>query len=474
MTATFWSGFSKRINSTLKPSGTGTDHDCKLKEDCSEHDPVLLLQSTTQYDYAYISAWGKYYFVRDIVSKSNTISEYHLSEDTLATYKTYIGNTIARIIYAASAVRDPYLVDPRIQIYNSRQKLGSTATAGAIFTGNNYIMTVVSSDNNNDSTGIGVTYYLNETAMRKVRQWFSSTAVYDAIQNFFKGNKPIDGILSIKWIPYTIPSSMLDTPNPKAITIGNQSTVTGTFDNSDVVSIVKGFPLINNSTSLNVHLRYNDFRSFEPYTTGQIFLPGVGNIDLKMADWYGSGKINVSYSIEAITGNVLYMLFDDDGALIQTCQTNVAADCPLSQVSMNGGNIMTSIGTAVGGIASIALAGVTGGGSLAVAGGAAAAIAGAANTVLACNQHAMSISGGVGGRLTKLYPYIDHIEYSVDTEDPTDSGYVSKHGYPHAGTAQISLFSGYVQCDGASVSCPGNASEKEEINNYLNTGFFYE
>ena len=45
MNVTFYN-FTKRRNSTKIPTGAGTVKDCKLKDNCSVHDPVILLASS--------------------------------------------------------------------------------------------------------------------------------------------------------------------------------------------------------------------------------------------------------------------------------------------------------------------------------------------------------------------------------------------------------------------------------------------
>lgn len=481
MTVTFWSGFSKRINSTLLPTGTGTGHDCKLKEDCSEHDPVLLVQSTSQYDYAYIATWGKYYYVRDIVSKSNTISEYHLSEDTLATYKAYIGNTIARVIYAASATRDPYLVDSRIQVKNSRRidrDAGSSVFSGS----KGYILTVYADEASIPSTGFSVSYLLSENGMNKVRDWFGMTGAAAAFRQYFNGT-PLQSVFSCKCIPYF--SELANNTNNAVYT--NHMYIADRSSSQDNVSwdpstppdlcYIKGRPIISGSQTFDTGLGYSDFRKYEPYTKSFIFLPGIGCVALSRNEFTGS-SFDVNYDIDAVTGDIKYTIWSGT-TLVCEFNGNIASNCPLGQMVSNSQGVMTSIGQTAGGIVSLAgaiAATVASEGATApmIAGAAAATIAGVANTVMSFNQHTPSVTGSNSSILVAENRIINYYELSVDTEDPTNANYVSQKGYPYAGTTTISSFSGFVQCEGASVACPGNANEKEEINNYLNTGFFYE
>ena len=483
MTVTFYSGFSKRINSTKQPV-SGTDHDCKLKEDCSEHDPVLILQSTAQYDYAYISAWGKYYFVRDIVSKSYTISECHLSEDVLATYKSYIGSTSARVVYAASAVRDPWLVDSRIQIKNSRvlDRKAGTSVFGAQ---KGYIVTVYADEASVKSSGFSVSYLLSDTGMDIMRDWFGRTDAAGAFRQYFNGT-PLQAVFSCKVVPYF--SEIADSGSGTSPYTAMASNMYIADRSSSLDSISWGLnslwafkvarPILSGSYTFNLsNFGYSDFRRFEPYTRSFLYLPGIGCIAICRNE-ITSNSLEVKWDIDVITGDIKYTIWSGNN-IISECNGNVACDCPLGQMVMNSQGVMTSIGATVGGAVSLAgaiAATVASEGATApmIAGAAAATIAGVANTVLSYNQHTPSITGTNSNILVQEYRMMNYYELSVDTEDPTDSGYVALKGYPHAGTAQISSFSGFVQCEGASVSCPGNASEKEEINNYLNTGFFYE
>lgn len=99
---------------------------------------------------------------------------------------------------------------------------------------------------------------------------------------------------------------------------------------------------------------------------------------------------------------------------------------------------------------------------------------GAANTVLADNKRSVMTSGSIGGRMIQTQPFILHTEFSVDTEDPEDVDYIAQRGGAYKGTAMLSLVPGYIHCECASVDCSASALEKEEINNYLNNGFYYE
>lgn len=463
----FWT-FNKRRNSTKQPTTTGTAINCTLKDDCSILNPVLIISGNHfGYDYARITDFNRRYFVTDCISLANGRTEIHLTVDLLGTYKAIVGATKAMIAYAS----DHYnllMADSRIPALQTRTAAGVGDLDNPIFSlqSASYLLTVYNTINS-DASGFSVTYLLNEKALTFVRDWLAQSGVIAAISNYFHGN-PMDGIISCKWIPYKVNSA--DVTSQSMIWIGDQ--YSGTLPSGATAYIVKNFPYDSYTINLTRPYIYNDYRAWEPYTTGYIYLPGVGNLDLSLGEWRTS-KINVSVNIEVITGNVTYLLFRDDGALIQSATCNVASDIPLGKV-MQSNNVLTSIGSTAAGVAAFATAAATGGASVAIAGGAAAAVTGALNTALNANRHGQSITGSIGGRGTLLWPYITMTEVAVDTEDPTDADWIAEKGRPVGYVESISAFSGYVQCIDAHVSSIGMDSERQGLEEFLNSGIYYE
>ena len=59
-----------------------------------------------------------------------------------------------------------------------------------------------------------------------------------------------------------------------------------------------------------------------------------------------------------------------------------------------------------------------------------------------------------------------------DTASPSDL--IVHHGRPTMDTRTISTLSGYIQCSNASIECAALDIDKDTINGYLNSGFYYE
>ena len=484
MTVKFYT-FSKRANSTKRPSGTGTetptDKTCRLKENTSEHDPVILLEgSNFGYNYAYIGSFGKYYFVRDIVSVANNLTEYHLTEDPLATYKTEIGNTRAHIVFSSTNY-DVMAVDPRIVLAATRAKttVGGSGDTYRIFPDSSsvYILSVFTdSAVAGGSGGIAGCYALDDDGMQILRRWLAQNSIIQSLENYFNG-EPLQAIMGCIWLPFAL--SNIPGADVSALHVGNQ--VTPASDLSGHAKWITNFDRITKTVSCPIPVRtgYYDFRAFEPYTTGNIYLPGFGMVDLNMGDWAGSSAITVKCVIEVITGNMKYHLIDSNGIVIQTFECNIASQCPVGQVTMNGGGMLAGISSTMQGAASLA-AGAVATAATGVAGvpllasSALSMIAGVSNTVLAANKRGTSVIGNVGGRTVQTMPFVQCTVYSVDTEDPDDADYIAERGRPYMGVATINTLSGYVQCENASVECSGTALEKQEINTFLNSGIYLE
>lgn len=103
----FFTGFSKRENSTKQPpttAGSYTEYECYMKEDTSIVNPTVVLDNSFTLfsaNYAYIPDTGRYYFVSDIVAIGKLWSV-SLKCDVLATYKSAIGDHSTYLLRCSS------------------------------------------------------------------------------------------------------------------------------------------------------------------------------------------------------------------------------------------------------------------------------------------------------------------------------------------------------------------------------------
>lgn len=112
---TFYSGFSKRENSTKQPSG-GTDYTVVFKEAFSIIGGTVKLQVNfdTAKNYTAAKYGNNFYKVVDVVSTTNNIVEITLALDVLATYKSDIAGYTGLIERSPSNSEINYIPDDTI------------------------------------------------------------------------------------------------------------------------------------------------------------------------------------------------------------------------------------------------------------------------------------------------------------------------------------------------------------------------
>ena len=482
VTVYFYRNFKKRINSTAIPDTSETTINVLLKENCSEHDPILKVNSSvSDYNYAYIPSFGKYYFVTDVVFMADNYLEYHLAEDVLATYNADIRSLKARIAFS-SVDYDTMIVDPRICVKNSRTITGYLDPDNSLIltpASGQYVLTVFNKEIDG-STGMSCSYAINQKTLDKLRVDFAADNMMTALYNYFQGD-PLQAIYSLVYVPYSIPSSLYD--DVGAITIGNQ--IFGVFNiDGRYCHKLKAFSTIVKNITLQKNLVYSDFRKLSPYTTAQVFLPGIGAVDVSLSDYERSTYIHIEVCIEVVTGHITYIFTTDDGAVIQTCSANVATNVQLGRITSaleGAGREILSGAVGAGKFVAGAVGALFTEGAtlpLAVSGGQ-SMIDSASSMAFASLSHGTNICGSVGSYAASFSPYVLYNEFAVDTEDCSAADYITEKGRPNGKICTIgdlAVLGGrsYVQCEGASISCKGNAREKQELNGFLNSGFFLE
>ena len=488
----YFTTFKKRKNSTKQPSRVGAaERTVTLKEDCSLHNPVLLVNSPSrkwtycELDDGATTPWIGYFFISDMVQVANDLWEVYLECDPMAEARTDIGNSIFHVAFA-SMFTDKTIPDPRIMIKTTRHS--DVSNSSAVLSGLGcYVLTVLNGIT--PGVGMGTTYIMKKACVQKVAQWFAAE-YQNFISQYFQGS-PMDGIFSLIWVPFSFPSGAGITPTD--IVIGNRSmTADGYTIPADSVIMLTDGLYTADAFEVDCHLHYpvTDFRAVEPYTSGSLFLPGIGSVDINMSDFIESDKIRIGTMKEYLTGDLIYYVYgptpfipDTVPHILATYTCNVAAQCPLGQITTNANGAVSGLATLAGGVAASAVS-LAAGNPLGAVGGAGAAIGGIANFVLSSNKRQASVSGAITGRGWTDTPAVPghsgtaciiHTEMYVDTEDPDDLNYIAERGRPLGEMKTISTLAGYVQCEGASLYSDSLfAEDYDTVNNYLNSGFFYE
>lgn len=121
----YFYNFTKRLNSTARPTATGTKYECVLKENTSILTPVLKLRLSTKPDYNYFKFDDRYYWITDIISLNNNLWMITGRVDVLATFKAHIQQTIAFVLYDSTP--NTQLPDSRLGIETDCDTYTATA-----------------------------------------------------------------------------------------------------------------------------------------------------------------------------------------------------------------------------------------------------------------------------------------------------------------------------------------------------------
>ena len=101
MTIKLYTNNSDKIVVDKSITQMGNDVSGTLREDCSVIDPVIKIEAPASFDltscnYAYITEFGRYYYINNIVCVGN-LFELHMHVDVLMTYKSAIRTNTAVI-----------------------------------------------------------------------------------------------------------------------------------------------------------------------------------------------------------------------------------------------------------------------------------------------------------------------------------------------------------------------------------------
>ena len=112
---------SNKINKTL---GTSTDFTGTLREPSSVENPVIQIQSSSiiSMNYAYVTEFGRYYYIVDKKMDGPTLCTLTLKVDVLMSYASSIMNT-PMLIERSESMTNPYLNDNQRAIINNPMTL---------------------------------------------------------------------------------------------------------------------------------------------------------------------------------------------------------------------------------------------------------------------------------------------------------------------------------------------------------------
>lgn len=460
---------SKRENSTYRPTGAAKVYQCVSNTDFDILSPDIplnigLTENPTSYNYAYISAFNRYYFVTNW-RVQNGMWWASLRVDVLASWKDDIG---AQVLYVDRSASD---FDGRI--------VDTTYYATADFAVNSVPFTLQDSDQHQWKTS-GV--YSDGTFVMgvigkggAVNYWAFPASNYEkfmqSVFNFDYGFadeqvkavfNPIQYITSVIWLPFSL----------AGVSTGTINVDFGWWTVGDKDS--GGFPLhagkyINFGAAINIpkHPQQSrgDWLNGTPYSKYLLKLPCFGMLNIQGYDMLDSTSINITIDVDCATGKAIcYIRPSSSTVNTQLIEMQVGCQIPVSQITsstlsglLNAANSASPVAGKIAQVAGAAyntLAGTLGG----LVG---ISEADFSDKVSVCGTTGSLAATKIDGAVIGVFQYIA-------SENLPDKG------RPLCERKKLNTLSGYMQISDADIDVPCTVTEIAEIRGFMYGGFYYE
>lgn len=526
-----YKNYEKRSNSTYQAGSQAAydDLSCTLKDNCSITAPRMDVLTITQnpaalgYNYAYIPAFNRYYFITDWTYDMGVWS-FSAAEDVLASFKAEIGN-LTKYVTRASAQFNGNMIDtayPTLApedvtyLYN--------ASPFSLSQGGSYIVGIIGKQQTGVPCVGGINYYLFTAAQMAQ---FITYLMSDGFAQLMADNSagftsaivksiasPTDYITTCMWFPFTILGSV-DSPTVQPL-IGfwdNIAPITGGLTPlsgaaASIQSLVFPVDITGGSYTLTDHpqISRGAYLNAAPYSNYIFHLDPWGDIPLNGSRLLNNRTITYGIECEALSGMATLEIMAGSDLLIRQ-MAQVGVPMSIAQIITD----LSKVG--IGNIAAGAVAGVASRVSEVMSTTDVVPISNAYTDVLGEAQTMVPVIGAVGGGGSLLAsvgksmlsgisasisdidsrgvngsiisyvftaiqmgqgfmqssgPYLKISRFNLVNED------INEIGRPLMAIRQINSIPGYIECSDGQHNIKCLAPERSAIAAYLTGGFLYE
>lgn len=503
--------FSKKENSTAQPPASALvrTETAVIKQPSGIMEPVMRFSisgNPTACNYAYISEFGRYYYIQDWTSEPGQIWTASMRVDVLASWKSYIGSESFYVLRASNEkdgdimdamypAKDSYTTAIQAGIGGSGQwwnldtdppqslqdwvnacwegyyiiGLLSYPGGAGMIGGVNYVAMIPAQmlrfmaiifNNTDTSTPTGNLPAVYGDMSKKVAEMNNLTTA-DSINLAYTAENPYtDYIKSIVWVP--------DAPVVGDYHTGLELGVHVLDCDYFLLNIKKHKHYIAtfNCPKHPLTNTRGNYVNCEPFTEVYARLPKMGTVkvpaDLLAAYLY----CFISLDIDPITGEGRYILkVSNNNSLIGAIEINrwyaqIGVQIQIAQTNDIGARAIASAG-----VAGAMLGTLTNPGSITQI---PAAIAEVKKAREANGQTIGSAGGWLGLADNDGTAYLFGIHYDIADDDNT------QNGRPLCKVRTPAALGGYMMIQDADISAPASMAELQEIRGYMEGGFYYE
>lgn len=376
----FYTGYSKRINSTKKPANTDTftKFDCTLKEGCNILNPEIEIYLSSGdpsgYNYAHIPSFGRYYFVSDWTYFHGTWTA-SLSEDILASFKTEIGALSKYIMRSASAF-NTYIPDMLATKLPTKTKLVvvSSPFTNAVSSNDGFFIIGIQGEApaSNVPTIGGVCYYpLNPSQMRAFSDYLMSGSFADLMKDDSAGltqqvvkalQDPSQYIVSCMWFPFASYPTTIGNVQPR-IGWWNTAPLPTNPNQATVGMGANGFISLMDSRNITITIpdhpqlssgKYGKYLNAAPYSLYSLMFEPWGEIVLDGSKLVECDSLKLVITTDLMTGAASLTIIDNGtsspnkGNIIDRRFAQVGVPISIAQMIYDISDLKTGAAVAAG------------------------------------------------------------------------------------------------------------------------------
>lgn len=464
---------SKRNNSTKLPGDNGQDFSCTLKDDTAVSAPeitfvakVYTAVNFTQYNYAYISAFNRYYFITDWrFTTGRWVAS--MSVDVLASNRAEIGN-LSRYVIRSNRLTNPNIVDMLYPVMSNCTvvRVDNTSSAGLVsdISDGFFVLGCIGKGAGNFGS---VCYYKMSLAqfqnfaevLMSNTNWanISTDEISESLQRALIN--PMQYITSCRWYPISHLSIVGDSVTSVDLGFWSISASATKIANNQTADAALTFNL-----TTHPQVARGNWLNMQPYTKRYIFINSVGFVEVKNVH-NAAALLTVTIRTDITTGDAVVEIKDNGGgafnAYTQVFSSKIGCDVPLTQISSG----FSEKGFVTGVFASLINTNLMD--FLAKESTFADTIYNIANSTFPAT---VSGSGATGSPyLFQIKPYMISLFASIADED------YEENGRPLCAVKKVSDIAGYMVLQKADFwSSSTTRTENEKINALLEGGFWYE
>ena len=455
---------SKRDNSTKRPTGNGTEFSCIIKSGSGILHPTISfdlgkVNDPSQYNYAYIPAFGRYYFIEEWYF-DRALWTASLKVDVLATYKTEIGNSNLYVMRCASE-HNGDIIDT---LYPAKSgcSYASDTISNPWDANMCFIIGCVSTNANFGSLayyavtvgGLSTicTNLLDRDNIITEENGFSLDDCSKALQLSLVD--PLQYIKSCVALPVGIGDV---TGSDAGVIVYNWSAGVGGKRLYLNPYITKNYTF--NITKHPDTTARGNYVNSAPYTRITLTMPPFGSFDIDTSVTCNASTVTAEVKLDPITGQAS-LTVRCNGVVLNRVVSQLGIPISLSSVTRD------YVGAASSALGSVA--GALGGALTGNIAGAIGSLSGIGNAINSIMPRASTV-GTTGSFATNQGDFkLDHQFFRPIADDNTHNG------RPLCAMRTLNTLSGYMIIQDGDVAINGTSTEDAQVRQYLETGFYYE